>query len=145
MGYALVVEVPIPGDELRTVFAWTPSQHNAVKICQHPVAILKTVHLQNRCPLHLIHILGYGSGDAVDLVLGSDPFRCTDVCHSVGNTAALRYLAQRQAIKQDTQSASAYPVRQEALSGALIFIWLLLKRKKSADSMVLRNQQIDAP
>ena len=112
-----MVEVPIPGDELRAVFARTPRQHNAVKICQHLVAILKTVHLQNGCPLHLIHILRYGSDDAVDLVLGGDPFRCTDICHSVGNAAALRYLAQRRTIKQDTQATSMCPIRQETLSG----------------------------
>ena len=112
-----MVEDPIPGDELRTVFAWTPGQHNAVKIRQHLVAVLKTGHLQNGGPLHLIHILGYGSDDAVDLVLGSDPLRRTGVCHSVGNAAALRHLAQRHTIEQDTQSASVCPVRQKALSG----------------------------
>ena len=108
-----MVEAPILGDELRAVFARTPRQHNAVKICQHLVAILKTVHLQNGCPLHLIHILRYGSDDAVDLVLGGDPFRCTDICHSVGNAAALRYLAQRRTIKQDTQASSgSIPLRR---------------------------------
>ena len=117
MGYTLVVEVPIPGDELRTVLARTSCQYNAVKICQQLVAILKTVHFQNGRLFHLIHILCYRSDDAVDLVLGGDPLRRTDVCHSIGNTAALRHLAQRRTIKQYTQAASVCPVRLKALSG----------------------------
>ena len=58
----------------------------------------------------LLLVVRAGGGD-------DDLLRRTGVFHSAGIAAALRCLAQRRTIEQDTQSVSVCPVRQEALSG----------------------------
>ena len=46
MTYALAVKVPVPSNELGTIFALDTGQHDAVEIRQHLVAVLQTVGFQ---------------------------------------------------------------------------------------------------
>ena len=73
--------------------------------------IYKRVFLHPLMASKLLLVVRAGGGD-------DDLLRRTNVRHSVGNAAALRYLTQRRTIKQDTQSVSVFcpsgsPLRRE--------------------------------
>ena len=75
MTYTCAPIGPIPCDEVDSVFTLNSSQHSAVEIRQHLVAVLQTVGFQSGRCRHLAHIFRCGSDDLIHLVLGGDPFR----------------------------------------------------------------------
>ena len=99
------------------MFTLNSSQHSAVEIRQHLVAILQTVGFQSGRCLHLAHIFRCDTDDLIYLVLGGDPFRLVNILIAVGNTAALSYFTKWSPVKQDTQSASVNFVQLEPLLG----------------------------
>ena len=108
---------PIPCDEVDSVFALNSSQHSAVEIRQHLVAVLQTVGFQKGRHLHLPHIFRCVSDDLIHHVLGSDPFWLVNILIAVGNTTALSYFTKRRTVKQDTQPVSVNFVQLETLLG----------------------------
>ena len=117
MTYACVPIGPIPCDEVDSVFALNSSQHSAVEIRQHLVAVLQTVGFQKGRHLHLLHILRCGPDNLIHLVLGSDPFWLVNILIAVGNTTAPSYFTKRRTVKQDTQPVSVNFVQLETLLG----------------------------
>ena len=99
------------------MFALNSSQHSAVEIRQHLVAVLQAVGFQSGRCLHLAHVFRCGSDDLIHHVLGSDPFWLVNILIAVGNTAALGHFAQRRTVKQDTQPVSMNFVQLETLLG----------------------------
>ena len=99
------------------MFALNSSQHSAVEIRQHLVAVLQTVGFQKGRCLHLPHIFRCGPDDLIHLVLGGDPFRLVNILIAVGNTTALGYFTKRRTVKQDTQPVSVNFVQLETLLG----------------------------
>ena len=77
MTYACVPIGPIPCNELNAVFALNSSQHSAIEIRQHLVAVLQAVGFQKGRCFHLPHIFRCVSDDLIHHVLGGDPFRFT--------------------------------------------------------------------
>ena len=100
-----------------SILALNSSQHSAVEIRQHLVAVLQTVGFQKGRHLHLPHILRYSPGDLIHLVFGIDPFRLVDILIAVGNTAVIGHLTKRRTVKQDTQPVSVNFVQLETLLG----------------------------
>ena len=102
---------------LHSVFALNSSQHSAVEIRQHLVAVLQTVGFQKGRCFHLPHIFRCVSDDLIHHVLGGDSLRLVNILIAVGNTAALGHFAQRRTVKQDTQPVSVNFVQLETLLG----------------------------
>ena len=100
--YTCVPIGPIPCDEVDSVFTLNSSQHSAIEIRQHLVAVLQTVGFQKGRHLHLPHIFRCDTDDLIHLVLGGDPFRLVNILIAVGNTAALSYFTKLCPVKQDT-------------------------------------------
>ena len=67
MTYSCVPIGPIPCDEVDSVFALNSSQHSAVEIRQHLVAVLQTVGFQSGRCLHLAHIFRCDTDDLIHL------------------------------------------------------------------------------
>ena len=117
MTYSCVPIGPIPCDEVNSVFALNSSQHSAIEIRQHLVAVLQAVGFQKGRCFHLPHIFRCVSDDLIHHVLGGDPFRFINVLISVGDAAVLGHLAQRRTVKQDTKLAGISFARLKSFSG----------------------------